>query len=592
VCRVVAALGLGLGLGLVAGVAVDRLAPAPVADVGRGSEDAFVTGLHERERAPDGTPMRWTTGQAEARFVHLPPGPARLEVVLQGHRSPIRVAVGGAVVGVLQAGERSLDVPVTVGPSRRIEVLVASDPFRAGDGRLLGTKWRRVAVLPQGRAWPALSLLGVFVLPAVLLMAAALWVGMKPLVGASLTIALVALEGLLLTPFGLVRSAYAWELAGLLAGGALVSGAFGRFAARWRSDAAPWGFVAALAAFLLHCVLSTSPVMVASDVVYQAHNLDRVAGGDLFPTTPTQHTTPFRIPYGVSFFALLAPLRLAGVASLALVRWGAGVAGLVASLALFGLLAARSPARAALTVVVLQLLPGTFIIYSQGNLPNAFAQAVTTLFLVWWAESARGGWWIGGLLFAVAAIGHLSGAIVLVAWAAALLLIAWRDARDEGRRRLKALGLGLALTALYYAQFSYLIVRQIPRMLEGGGQGGGAGLIETLQRQGAGVLEWWGWPAVLLGLMGLPRLRAGRLDRSLVAFWAAGALLLVAAAATPVEVRYLHALTLPVAIAVGAGCADLARRGRRVAAFCVALLVAQAILVVKIIVERLLAHYR
>jgi hypothetical protein len=66
----------------------------------------------------------------------------------------------------------------------------------------------------------------------------------------------------------------------------------------------------------------------------------------------------------------------------------------------------------------------------------------------------------------------------------------------------------------------------------------------------------------------------------------------VAAVATPLEVRYLYALTLPVAIAVGAGCADLARRGPRVGAFCVVLLVAQAILVVKTIVERHLAHYR
>ena len=69
------------------------------------------------------------------------------------------------------------------------------------------------------------------------------------------------------------------------------------------------------AAWLVQGVLATSPVMVVSDVVFHANKLARVAGGDFFPTSVTQHAPPFRFPYGVSFYALLAPARARGAST-------------------------------------------------------------------------------------------------------------------------------------------------------------------------------------------------------------------------------------------------------------------------------------
>jgi hypothetical protein len=112
-------------------------------------------------------------------------------------------------------------------------------------------------------------------------------------------------------------------LAVLLAALAVVCGAFGAAWERARPGAGRWAFVALGSAAVLQVVLGASPLMVVSDAVFHANNLGRVAGGDYFLTSVTQHARPFRFPYGVSFYALLVPVLRAGVDAVALVRWGA-----------------------------------------------------------------------------------------------------------------------------------------------------------------------------------------------------------------------------------------------------------------------------
>ena len=162
---------------------------------------------------------------------------------------------------------------------------------------------------------------------------------------------------------------------------------------RRRSGAGAWALIAMTAAWLVQGLLATSPVMIVSDAVFHANTLARVAGGDFFPTSVTQHATPFRFPYGVSFYAVLAPLFRAGIDGVALVRVGAAVAGVLASAALFlVLLRAYGAAAAGLAVVLLQTLPATFdVAYSYGNLSNAFGQSATVGFFAWWAGTRAGG---------------------------------------------------------------------------------------------------------------------------------------------------------------------------------------------------------
>jgi hypothetical protein len=271
-----------------------------------------------------------------------------------------------------------------------------------------------------------------------------------------------------------------------------------------------------------------------------------------------------------------------------------------ASAALFGaLMRASTAVRAGLTVVLLQLLPVSLDVFSHGNLSNVFGQAATTGFFAWWVGGMPGGWWLGAGLLALGCLGHFSSLVVLSVLTAALVL-AWLG--SLGRTRGLALAAGLGLAGLYYARFLPMIVEQVPRLLEGGGQGRGAshGAWAALRLQGLGLLFGLGPPALILSWMGrrdsLParaaRRAEGPLERALAAYWLAGLVLAALAVVSPVETRYLYALTVPVAAAAAEGVLWLWQRGPGARAAAAALIAVQAALAAHNAVEALLRRYR
>jgi hypothetical protein len=599
-------------IALALAAAMGRLAPPPSAEVARGGETAFARGLHRREIVPGLGPQRWTAPRARFLFRDVPSGAAELTVRLRGHRTTVVVGVDGVVIGTLEPGRASLVSSLASLRAGDHEVELRTEGFQAPDGRILGALLDGVTLRPAPRAIPSARLLLLFALPAALLALAALASGLTPASAIAAAAQGSIAEAMLLWPQGLVRSSYAGWLAALIVIGALGAVLF----ARWRDarvpGVGPWAFAAFLAAFLVQVLAATSPLMVVSDEVFHANNLARVAGGEWFLTSVTQHAQPFRFPYGVSFYALLAPLLRAGVDGVALVRAGAAVSGLVASLGLFALLAPAGAARAGLAVVVLQLLPGAFDPYSFGNLSNVFGQSMTTLFFCWWAgpgsaqrsrpESERGftarerrssgGWPTGAVLLALGCLGHFSSFVVLVSLLIALSAVRGRE--GPGRVRLMAAAGGLGLAALYYARFAPLILGQVPRMFEGGGQGRGAsrGTLDVLRLQLLGIFGQWGLPALALAIIGRPSWRASPLDRDLVAYGAAGAALALPAMLTPLDVRYLYALTVPLAAAAGAGLVKLRERGAGGALAAALLLGAQAAWGLRGLVEAIVFRYR
>jgi len=547
---------------LLTAVVADRLAPLPAADVARGSEEAFASGLHRREIPPRQGPQRWTSGRAVIVFRDVPPGPASVEVRLRGHRGAVTVAANGMVLGSIDPGSGGADFPLPDmrRGDRRIELV--APVFTAGDGRQLGALLDRVALRHAPARAPSARLLLLFLIPALVTVGAALVCGVRPWSAVAMVAAVSLVECLALWPYGLVRSGYALGLALILIAGVTLAGAFAAWMDRRVKGTGPWAFGAVVAAVLVQGVAATSPLMVVSDAVFHANQLAKVAAGDFFITSVTQHARPFRFPYGVSFYALLAPLARAGLDGVWLVRAGAAASGIAASAGLFLLLASRGPATAALAVVLLQLLPGTFDVYSFGNLSNVFAQSMTALFFCWWAGRARGGWAAGAVLLALGALGHFSSFVVLAALCAAMALFR-RGELDVDRTRAMAVVVGLGLALLYYASFWRLAADQLPRLLEGGGQGRGAsrGAWDAVRMQVLGVVQQWGIPAIILGVIGRPRPRRSLLERDLAAYWLAGAALALPAVLTPLDVRYLYALTLPVAVAGAWGLAALAARG-------------------------------
>jgi hypothetical protein len=328
--------------------------------------------------------------------------------------------------------------------------------------------------------------------------------------------------------------------------------------------------------------------MVVSDAVFHANNLLRVVAGNLWITSQTQHSPPFQFPYGISFYVLLAPLFRLGLDAVWLVRGGAAVAGLAGSAALVWMLAPQGAARAGLAVVVLQLLPMTFDLYSFGNLSNVFAQALTALFFAWWAAGGPGGWPLGALLVAVAAMGHLSSFVVLAVLSAALL-VAWRGEWRRARWRVLSAAVGLAVAALYYVQFLPLAMAQLPRLAEGS-TAGAAGRAVTAPL--FAVVRQWGLPVIVLALAGLPRPGRGPLDRDLSAYWTAGAILAVVAMLSPLEVRYAYALGPPLAAAAAAGAVRAWSYGTAGRLGVAALGLAQAAIASRNLVESVLWRYR
>ena len=584
---------LASALALLAAAGLDRLAPPPSADVSRGSEEAFAEGLQPREVPPRQGPQRWMGPEAVFRFRNLPPGAGRIEVALHGQSAPVAAVVDGVILGTLPPGVPTGDFPVASVRGRGLDLVLRTDGFVASDGRRLGALVDRVTLRHGAPGWPAPLLSLGFLAVALATLWAAGACGFGP--GAALAISACSSLGqaLALHPFGIARSRHATTLALLWAGGALLAGVLGRAAERRRPGSARWAFVAILAAVLVQGLAATSPLMVVSDAVFHANKLAAVAAGDFFPTSLTQHARPFRIPYGVSFYALLAPLRLWGLDGVGLVRFGAAASGILASLVLYRLLLPQGGARAGAAVLLLQLLPGVFDVYSYGNLSNVFGQAMTVMFFAWWAAGIPGGPVVGGGLLLLGATAHLSSLIVMAALVPALLAFGDPEGRRD-RRRLMAALLGFGLAGLYYLHFRSLILEQVPRLLEGGGQGRGSalGAWGALRLQLLGALGQWGVPALVLAWFGRPRPSGGGLERDLLAFWAAGAALLLPALATPLDVRYLYALTVPVAVAAGTGLCRLVDAGgaRRWAGW--TLLAAQALLAGRGILEAVLYRYR
>jgi hypothetical protein len=192
------------------------------------------------------------------------------------------------------------------------------------------------------------------------------------------------------------------------------------------------------------------------------------------------------------------------------------------------------------------------------------------------------------MLLAAGAISHLSSFVVLAALAAALLVAARESLRAE-RWRLLAVGTGLVLGGVYYAQFVPLIASQLPRLWQAsGGADGGSQTSGPL----LALVGQWGLPAVVLAVAGRPWRPAEQLDRHLTAYWCAGAALLVVALVSPLDVRYGHALGLPLAVGIAEGAHRLWSRGTVARLGVAALALAQALQAGRNLVEAVLSRYR
>ena len=564
------------GAALLLAVAADRKAPPPTASMIEGSDAFFARGLEPREVENGKLARRWAGERLELEFLNLPDGPLRVTVEIAKHRGQVSLFANRRGLGSIPAGSSRAQFEVRP-EGGRLELALATSPFEAAKGRRLGFQFQSVSVehVPASGPPPLRLALGFLVL-VLLVFASATLAGFSPAAATTLSVGVLVLHAARLLPKGAIRSPYGEEQALLVCGGALLCAAFARLVGRpvpaTDGDASRWAFVSLMLAFLVQAVVAIRPNLVVSDLVFHSQRLQAVAAGNLFLTSLTPHEPAFRFPYGVAFYVPLVPFTWAGVDREDLVRYAAAAASLLASAALFRLLAPSGARRAGLAVALLQLLPVTVDLYTFGNFSNLFAQSLAFLFLCWWAGGARGGWPRGALLLGTAALAHLGVFIFLLLMAPALVLVE----RKEGgldRSRILALAVGLGPALLYYGSFLELVTSQLPRLVQGSGAGGlSPSFLDRLSVQLVEARTEWGWPAMLLALASLGSGAGG--VRSFRALWLAGLGAFALALVSPLEVRYLYALTPALAMAAADGVLRLAR-ARGAAVVAVVLLAAQ-----------------
>lgn len=133
------------------------------------------SGLHALERvADDGTPYRWTTGQARFTLPN-PGGPLWLELQLAaGARQTVTAALSGIIDARLSLGPelRRYQVLAPAQPGERVTLLLTAPPFTpAGETREVGVVLGDVTVRGGGTAPRALSLAALVTVVALYLAA-------------------------------------------------------------------------------------------------------------------------------------------------------------------------------------------------------------------------------------------------------------------------------------------------------------------------------------------------------------------------------------------------------------------------------------
>lgn len=178
------------------------LASGPRAAYSSPEDPPVATGLHALERAAaDGTPFRWTTGQARFTLPN-PGGPLQLELQLAaGARQAVTAELSGLVDVRLSLGPelRRYQLLAPAQPGERVALLLTAPPFTpAGEAREVGVVLGDVALHGGGTAPRALYL-------AALATAAALYLAARS-----------AMPALVAAPMAVLASGalLSWQLAG------------------------------------------------------------------------------------------------------------------------------------------------------------------------------------------------------------------------------------------------------------------------------------------------------------------------------------------------------------------------------------------
>ena len=310
------------------------------------------------------------------------------------------------------------------------------------------------------------------------------------------------------------------------------------------------------------------PQFRSSDLLLNVHRLEFVQRGEWVFTLALPGARALEAPYPPLFYAVMLPFATFIQDKALLVEVTAAVA-LAAGVLLTFALARRVTGEdgAALWAAgAYGAVPITYAMASAGNFANLFGQGVANLALV--AVIVSLGRWqrpliAGGLLvlLVLALLGHFGVFLSLLVTMPLLALIALRgaDGRRQGLALVACFGVALVLVwALYYRYHTTLLLGHASDFLAGEtnarGTEEGATLPDRLRNLWSGLLLWWGWPALPLGLAGINLLRRVRPSPQLwLTFGWLGSAIIFAAGELVARLSVRFHLFVAPALAVAAG---------------------------------------
>ena len=463
------------------------------------------------------------------------------------------------------------------------------------DARALGVMIDEVKIAPAGIGWPPLDVVTSAALGAAALTGAIGLIASAPATaGAALVVSTgqAALLARGFAPYTSYPATAAQAALWIAAGVALISLWVRRTGA---PSLAAGRFVIAFsaAALFLKLLVLLHPQMPVGDAMFHAHRFQGVLAGNLYFTSiaPGNYTFPY--PPGFYLFAAAFARSVArGAADMTLLRIVALTVDVVAGATLY--IAVRriwnDAWAGAVAVVVYQMMPLQFRIFTVGNLTNAFAQSTSVFAFAILAASRMDSirTWNVALLTLVLALAFMShtstfpllfGTCVFVA---ALL----RFKGDAALRRVSSAVVVATLLAttlaigLYYAHFGETYRAEFSRIrtetVSAAPDAGGRDLATRARSVPRYLASYLGVGALMLATVGSWDLfRRGARDRLTLttAGWALSCLVfLVIGILTPVDMRYYLASIPAIAVAGAAGASALWRQ-RPARAAAIALLI-------------------
>ena len=544
VIRILVSLVVAAVAGVAAVVAGYAARPGLALDMDR-SMPGMLTGVYDVERAGQET-FAWTGRQASLQLPGLDRRGAWTCVVrLRGGRSDpaalpeVTATVDGIVTGRHATSNEFTEIRVPVPPKTGAgaTVTLTSPTFvpGGGDKRELGVYVDRWSCEPDAgfRPLPPSRLIRTAAIASAAFAGVLLVMGAPVTVFAAGVLAIAGLQAIPLTtgvgPFSMFALPIEWLSVAL----SLVMWAM-LLLSRMRlgrplSGAARVAVFVTVGVLYLKLVALLHPSKLPVDVLFHAHRLEWVLGGNYYFTQVMP--SGVRFPYAIGLYVFTGPWTTFTsdyVTLLRLVVAGAEAAG---GLLLYHLIARCWSDRfvAAAAAALYALVPTTFDVLSNANLANAFGQSVafTALAAATLSPLSKRHWrhWLGvTLLFAFALLCHISTLMllgVILGVLFVLYLLAPRPRLTEQAWML-ALALGVAIAiaiALYYRHFgeafeSALRVRATAAGATPATAGPGVPLTTRVFDAANSSVITIGWPLLLLAVPGaIAWFRRGWRDR-------------------------------------------------------------------------------